>query len=344
MADDPAIDAIDGQAQAHGHDHAAITPESDRKWLLASLSVIVLFMVAEVVAGLVSGSLALLADAGHMLTDAAALALAILSSRLAQRPARGSYTYGFTRIDAVSAQANGITLLVLAAWFYIEAVRRLVAPSHVGGSLVLVVALIGVLVNLLAVMLASRANKASLNVRGAVAHVVNDLWAFAATAVAGAVILITGWARADAVASLVVASLMVYSGCGLIRASGRVFLEAAPEGVDPRQIGVDMAAVGGVTEVHDLHVWDLGSSEPALSAHIVVGPEQDCHVVANAVRKVLMDRHHISHATLQADHRHAKTLVLDDCGGSSGHGPGYVRPEVGAPADAASLAVVDPSR
>ncbi|MDQ1731924.1 MAG: cobalt-zinc-cadmium efflux system protein, partial [Pseudonocardiales bacterium] len=307
--DGPPRDPHDHQLAAPGHSHAghvhaAVSAETDRRWLFASLSVIVAFMAGEVVVGLLAGSLALLADAGHMLTDAGALALAIVASRLAQRPARGSYTYGFARVDAVSAQANGITLLLLAGWFAIQAVRRLFSAPEVQGGLVLSVALIGIVANLIAVLLASQANKASLNVRGAVAHVVTDLWAFVATAVAGAVILLTGWSRADAVASLVVAALMVYSGLGLVRAAGRVFLEAAPAGLTPRLIGQAMAAAEGVVEVHDLHVWDLGGSEPALSAHVVVDPGHDCHRVAESVRSLLAVDHGISHATLQADHSH----------------------------------------
>ncbi|MDQ1736296.1 MAG: cobalt-zinc-cadmium efflux system protein [Pseudonocardiales bacterium] len=329
----PNVAVAEDRGHAHGHAHAtpvAVTAATDRKWLFASLSVIVAFMSGEVVVGLMSGSLALIADAGHMLTDAAALGLAIAASKIAQRPAKGSYTYGFTRIDAVSAQANGITLLILAAWFCVQAVQRLFSPPDVEGVPVIVVALIGVVVNLVAMALAGRANQASLNVRGALAHVVNDLWAFAATAIAGAIIVATGWARADAVASLVVAALMVYSGFGLIRASGRVFLEAAPVGVDPRSVGADMAAVAGVNEVHDLHVWDLGGSEPALSAHVVVSSEFDCHDVAASVRSVLEQRHHISHATLQADHRRSGQDVAEDPCASAGHGPGYVRLDSGS--------------
>jgi cobalt-zinc-cadmium efflux system protein len=297
---------------------------ADRRWLSAALAVIVAFLVFEVAVGLAVGSLALLTDAGHLLTDAGALAVAIAATGIARRPARGAYTYGFTRIDAVSAQANGILLLLLAAWFSVAAVRRLFDPPDVPGGAVLVVALVGIAVNLLAVLLAARADRSSLNVRGALAHLVTDLWAFVATALAGAVMLLTGWTRADAVASLVVAALMVRSGVGLVRSAGRVFLEAAPNGTDPARIGRSMAGVAGVREVHDLHVWDLGAGEPALSAHLVIETSHDCHEVARGVRQVLSDTHRISHATLQADHQHGdRPLVGDDCT-LGGHGPGYV--------------------
>lgn len=309
----------------HGHSqHRHGGPDADRRWLSAALAVIVAFLACEVVVGLTVGSLALLTDAGHMLTDALALAVAVVAAGLARRPARGAYTYGFTRIDAVSAQANGITLLLLAAWFAVAAVRRLFDPPDVPGAAVLVVALIGIAVNLVAVLLAARADQASLNVRGALAHLVTDLWAFVATAAAGAVMLLTGWTRADAVASLVVAVLMVRSGIGLVRSAGRVFLEAAPNGTDPALIGRSMAAVAGVREVHDLHVWDLGAGEPALSAHLVIESSHDCHEVAHGVRQVLAGEHRISHATLQADHQHGnRTSVGDDCTAGR-HGPGYV--------------------
>lgn len=298
--------------------------EADRRWLSAALAVIVAFGVCEVTVGLAVGSLALLTDAGHLLTDAGALAVAIIASRISQRPARGAYTYGFTRIDAVSAQANGITLLLLAAWFGVAAVRRLFDPPDVPGGAVLAVAVIGIAVNLLAVALAAKADQDSLNVRGALAHLMTDLWAFVATAVAGAVMLLTGWVRADAVASLVVAGLMAYSGVGLVRSAGRVFLEAAPNGTDPARIGRSMASVAGVREVHDLHVWDLGAGEPALSAHLVIDASHDCHEVARAVRRVLAQTHRIVHATLQADHQHGdRPLVGDDCAPDR-HGPGYV--------------------
>lgn len=309
-----------------GHAHASIAPEADRRWLLAALLVIAGFMVAEVVVGIAVGSLALLGDAGHMLTDAAALGLAIAASKLAQRPARGAYTYGFTRIDALSAQANGITLLLLAVGVCVEAVRRLLRPGEVGGTAVIVVAVVGVGVNVLAVAMTSRANRASLNIAGALAHLLNDLWAFVATLLAGVVIVITGWNRADAVASLVVVALMVYSGLRLIRSSGRVFLEAAPTGFDPQRIGSDMASVPGVTEVHDLHVWDLGAHQPALSAHLTVSPAYDCHDVSAKVRRLLAQVHGVRHTTLQADHAGAGASPGgEDC--SASHGPGY-RPDV----------------
>jgi cobalt-zinc-cadmium efflux system protein len=305
----------------HGHDHGAATGEADRRWLTLALVVLTAFTVGEAIAGLAIGSLALLSDAGHLVTDVVALAIAVLASKIAARPARGAFTYGFSRVDALSGQANGITLLLLAFWFLIEAVDRFMHPPEVSGGAMTVIALIGVAVNVVVVGLAARANANSLNVRGAVAHLINDLWAFILTAIAGLVIMKTGWTQADALASVAIAGLMIFAGIDLIRKSGRIFLEAAPIGVEPSLIGQDMADVEGVGQVHDLHVWELGAGEPALSAHVMVLESFDCHEVAEKVRQVLADLHHISHATLQADHLR-DAMAHDDC--ASNHGPGYV--------------------
>ena len=307
-----------------GHQHRHPAPAGDRRWLLAALGVVVAFMAAEVVAGLLAHSLALIADAGHMLTDAAALLLAVIASRLAERPARGAYTYGFARVDALSGQANGITLLLLAAWFTVEGIRRLVDPAAVHGGLVAVVAVIGVVVNVAATGLASRANRASLNVKGVLAHLVTDIWAFVATLAAGLVILGTGWTRADPIASLLIAVLMAWTGVHLVRAAGRVFLEAAPKGLDPQALGDELASVDGVAEVHDLHVWVLGSEASAMSAHVLVQPDFDCHEVAAVLRSRLADGHGIDHVTLQVDHEEQQLHAADNC--ADAHGVVHVSP------------------
>jgi len=305
--------------RTHGHAHGHAGPQADRRWLSAALALIVAFMGAEVTAGLLAHSLALLTDAGHLLTDAAALLVAVIASRIAERPARGAYTYGFARVDALSGQANGITLLLLAVWFTVEAVRRLADPPPAAGAVMTIVALAGVAVNIAATTLAARADRRSLNVRGAVAHLVNDLWAFMATLVAGVVIIVTGWTRADAIASLVVASLMIWTGIGLVRAAGRVFLEAAPSGMDPRQVGGELAAVDGVAQVHDLHVWEIGSGEAAVSAHVLVRAPRDCHAVGAVLRELLAQRYGIAHVTLQIDHEPRPGQSGDHC--VDAHGP-----------------------
>jgi cobalt-zinc-cadmium efflux system protein len=321
-----------GHSHGHGHTHGPVhgrrtardsAAESDRRWLVAALTVLALFTLGEAAAGLIVGSLALLSDAGHLLTDVAALALAVFTSRFSRRPARGVFTYGFTRVDALSGQANGITLILLALWFGVSSIRRLIHPTLVSGPTVTAVALVGVLVNLLVAWLASRADRRGLNVRGVLVHLFTDLWAFGVTAAAGAVIWATGWLRADAVASAVIALLMIRSGAGLVRESARVFLEGAPIGMEPDVVGDAMAAVSGVAEVHDLHVWDLGSGEAALSAHVAVQPDFDCHQVADAVRGLLADQHDIFHATLQADHHHGEDGPGSAADCADTHGPGY---------------------
>ena len=252
---------------------------SGGRYLAAALALIAAFMAAEVTIGLLAHSLALISDAAHMLTDAAGIALALTAMRLSARPPAGGYTYGLRRTEILSAQANGITLLLLSAWLTYEAVRRLIAPSAVAGGAVLGTALAGLAVNAFAAALTARADRRSLNVEGAFRHILTDAYAFAATAIAGLIVIIAGFDRADAVASLVVVALMAKAGIGLLRESGRIFLEAAPPELSPDAIGRAMAAREGVVEVHDLHIWQITSGMPAASAHVLVGPGLDCHAV-----------------------------------------------------------------
>jgi cobalt-zinc-cadmium efflux system protein len=286
-----------------GHSHG-VTADADRRYLVIALSLIVAFMLAEVVVGLVANSLALLADAGHMTSDAAALGLGILAINLAARPAVGAYTFGLRRAEILSAQANGITLLGLAIFFIVVAIRRLVHPPDVHGGLVLVVALVGVAVNLAATLVLLRANRESMNIEGSFQHILTDLYAFVATVIAGAIIMTTGFTRADPIASLFVAGLMVKAGYGLLRDSWRIFLEAAPRGLNPDQIEQDMRQVGGILDIYDFHVWEVTSGFPALSAHVLVEDGCDCHERRLRLEQLLVDRYRIDHATLQVDHPH----------------------------------------
>lgn len=295
-----------------GHDHgAAVSADSDVRYLTAALGLILAFMAAEVALGLAAHSLALLSDAGHMLTDAAALGLALFAMRLAARPASGPWTYGLRRAEILSAQANGITLLVLVAVFTVEAARRLVSPPAVAGGLVTGTALAGIVVNAAAVLLIGRANRTSLNVEGAFQHILSDAWAFVATAAAGIVVLTTGFARADAIASLFVAALMARAGYGLVRDAWRIFLEGAPEGIDPAAVGAALAADPQVAEVHDLHIWTISSGFAALSAHVLVVPGEDCHAVSGRLRELLREEYGIRHATLQVDHAAGALLAVE---------------------------------
>ena len=288
----------------HGHvGHAhGVSADADGRKLAIALGLILGFMLFEVVVGIVAHSLALLSDAAHMLTDAAAIGLSIVAIRLAARPARGVMTYGLKRVEILSAQANGVTLLVLGLLIVVEAIRRLVSPPDVQGGLVLVVALVGIVVNLLAVLVLAKANRQSLNVEGSFQHILTDLYAFIATAIAGAIIWQTGFLRADGIASLIVAALMLRSSYGLLRDSGRVFLEAAPRGLDPQRIGTTLAQQPGVAEIHDLHIWEITSGFPALTAHVIVRRDCDCHAHRLRLAALLDEQYGISHSTLQVEH------------------------------------------
>ena len=297
-------------AHDHGHDHAS--REVQRGALKAALALIVTYMMAEVVAGALTSSLALLSDAAHMLTDAVALAVSLVAASLAARPAKGAMTYGLGRAEILSAQANGVTLLVLGVLIVVDSIRRLVSPPHVDGLPVLIVALAGVIVNLAAAAILARGSegKRSLNMEGSYRHIVTDLYGFVATAVAAGVILATGFARADALASLVIAGLLLYASYGLLLQSGRVFMEAAPTDLDPDAIGRALAAQPGVVEIHDLHVWEVTSGFPALSAHVVVHAGDDCHERRHALQQLISERFGIEHTTLQVDHEAAPQQPL----------------------------------
>jgi cobalt-zinc-cadmium efflux system protein len=311
--------AHDHAHHAHGHgDHAhgpghlhGFSGDADRGRLAVALGLIAALMAVEVVVGIAAHSLALLSDAAHMLTDAGALALALVAIRLARRPAGGAFTFGLRRAEILSAQFNGATLLVLGVLIVIEGVRRIVHPPDVHGTAVLVVALVGVAVNLAATWVLAGANRKSLNVEGAYQHLLTDLAAFIATAIAGVVIIVTGYGRADGVAALFVAAIMLRAAWSLLRESGRVFLEAAPRGIDVDEIGNAMARADGVVEVHDLHVWEVSSGFPALAAHVVVTRDCDCHVRRGELDTMLRERFGIEHTTLQMDHEGGDLVQLE---------------------------------
>jgi cobalt-zinc-cadmium efflux system protein len=294
----------------HHHDHG-VTADADGRKLAIALALIAGFMCVEVAVGIVAGSLALLSDAAHMLTDAGALALSLVAIRLARRPARGAMTYGLKRTEILAAAINGSTLLVLGVLIVVEGVRRIVSPPDVEGGLVLAVAIVGVAVNLIATWVLAQANRESLNVEGAFQHILTDLAAFVATAIAGAIMLATDFTRADGIAALFVAALMLRAAGMLLRESGRVFLEASPRGLDPDAIGRRMAGHDGVNEVHDLHVWEVTSGFPALSAHVLVGRDTDCHDVRRTLEAMLHDEFEIEHTTLQVEHEGGDLLEIE---------------------------------
>jgi cobalt-zinc-cadmium efflux system protein len=292
----------DAHGQSPGQDGGA---SSDLRCLAGALGLIASFMVGEVVAATVGGSLALLADAGHMLTDVAALGAGVFAARLARRPPSGVWTYGLKRAEILSAAANGVSLAAIGLVIVVEAARRLASPQPVAGAVVVATALAGAAVSLAAALLLARANRSSLNVRAAFAHVLTDLYAFGGTALAGVVIVVTGWERADALASLFVAALMARAAFGLLRDAGRVLLQGAPEELDLRDIRLHLRAVPHVLDVHDLHAWTVTSGLPTLSAHVVV--EDHCFTTGHApqlldaLQGCLAGHFDVAHATFQLE-------------------------------------------
>jgi len=296
----------------HGHAHThAPAADADRRWLGIALALIVGFMLVEIAAGVLADSLALLSDAAHMLTDAGAITLALVAARLAAGPARGRFTFGFGRAEILSAQLNGAVLLALAAIIGWEAVHRLADPPAVEGGIVVAVGALGALVNVSAAWALSRAERRSLNVEGARAHVLADLYGSVAAVAAGLAVVLAGFEQADGIAALVVAVLMLRSGGSLVLEAGRVLLEGAPSGITPREVGEAMAAHPGVQEVHDLHIWEVTSGFPALSAHVLVGRDTDCHDARRALERILHDEFRIEHTTLQVDHDGSDLLEIE---------------------------------
>ena len=298
-------------SHAHGHDHShALSADADRRYLTVALVLILGFMAFEVVIGIVAHSLALISDAGHMLTDAGALILSLLVIRLVQRPSGEDLTYGMRRAEVLSGQANGAVLLVLGVLVSYEAISRLIHPPAVSGVLVTVVAGIGIVVNIIAAWVLAKANRESLNVEGSFQHILTDLYAFIGTFIAGAVIIMTGFDRADAIASLAVAALMIRSGYVLQRKSIRVLLESAPEATAPSEVGWAMARTPQVSQVHDLHLWELTPGTPILTAHVLVAKGADCHAIRRSLEELLREKFRIAHTTLQVDHAQDQLLSI----------------------------------
>lgn len=259
-------------------------------------------MVAEIVGGLLTDSLALLADAGHMLSDSFSLFLALGAVALAGRPATARRTYGFKRAEILAALINGVLLVVVSIWIVIEAIGRMGDPPDVLGGWMLVVAVAGLIVNLVAAWVLSRSAGESLNVKAALRHVLADLAGSVGVILAALIILTTGWELADPIVSIIISVLIALSAWSILRDSVDVLLEAAPPGLDTEKIGYSMAALKGVKQVHDLHVWEITSGMPMLSAHVLVGPDDDCHHIRRDLELLLEGEFEIGHTTLQVEH------------------------------------------
>jgi cobalt-zinc-cadmium efflux system protein len=289
-----------------GHDHGRV---ESRRALAIALALTGSYTVVEVVGGVVAGSLALLADAVHMLSDNVALGAALVAAWLAAKPATPERSYGLRRAEVLAALGNGVLLVALAIWIFVEAVVRIRDPGDVLGGWMLAIALVGMGVNVAAGLVLSRARTHSLNVEAAFRHVFADLLGSLGVAVAAVVILATGWVEADPVVSLLIGVLVLASAWSILRDSTEILLESTPRGMDAYALGRRLASAPGVVEVHDLHVWTITSGFPALSAHVLVRPGEDCHGRRRELERLLHDEFGIDHTTLQVDHANDAALV-----------------------------------
>ena len=285
---------------AHPHEHDA--GWGSARALLLALVATAGYTVVEVVAGLLTGSLALLADAAHMLSDNVSIALALVAIVLSRRPSTPRRTYGFKRAEVLAALANGVALVVLALWIFYEAVQRFGDPPEVLGGWMLAVGALGIGVNVGAGGILIRGRGESLNVEAAFRHVLADLLGSLGVVAAALVIVVTGWVEADPLVSVVIGVLVLASSWTILRDSTSILLEAAPRGIDTRAVGERLAAAPGVVEVHDLHIWTITSGFPALSAHVLVGRGEDCDARRRELEQVLSGEFGIEHTTLQVDH------------------------------------------
>lgn len=289
--------------------HLSVVRARNRRVLTVVLGLTLAFTVVEIVGGVLTGSLALLADAVHMLSDNLALALALLAVWLAGRPSTPTRSFGYQRAEILAALANGVILVLIAVWIFVEAWGRLMDPPDVLAGWMAVVAGVGLAVNLAAAAILARAGHDTLNMRAALRHVIADALGSAGVLVAALVILVTGWRYADPLAGALIAVAVLASSWSVLRDSVNILLEAAPKGIDVGELGRRLAQMPGVVEVHDLHVWTITSGFPALSAHVLVERDDDCHARRRELEELLLTEYGIEHTTLQVDHAAPPSLV-----------------------------------
>lgn len=292
-----------------GHEHDG-GRAADRKALGIALGLTASYTVAEVVGGLLTGSLALLADAAHMLSDNVSIALALFAVWLAAKPPSPERTFGFKRAEILAALVNGVTLVAVSAWIFYEAARRFDDPPDVLGGWMLAVAVVGLLVNVAAGFAMWRSRGQSLNLEAAFRHVLADLLGSVGVIAAALIILLTGWLLADPLVSVLIGVLVLASAWRVLRDSVRILLEATPEGIDARDVARSIAAQERVVDVHDLHIWTITSGFPALSAHVLVDAEADCHAARRDLEQILEREYAIVHTTLQVDHAAAELVQV----------------------------------
>jgi cobalt-zinc-cadmium efflux system protein len=301
-------------SSAHGHDHARGGHAHHHgggslRSLTIALVLNAAYTLVEAIAAIAAGSLSLLADAGHNLSDVVALSVAAGAVLLARRPATPNRSFGFRRAEILAALVNAVSLLVIAIVVFVGAARRFADPPEVPGGWLVVVASLGLLVNALGAAAVFRRDRRDLNLRAAYVHLVGDALGSLGVIVTGVVIVTTGWPYADPIAGALIAVYLVVSSWSVLRESTLVLLEATPRGLDAEEIGRAIAGEPGVVEVHDLHVWQITSGFPSLSAHVLVHEGDDCHAIRRNVELMLGDRFGISHTTLQVDHEHVARLL-----------------------------------
>ena len=284
------------------HEHPHEERGESRRALTVVLVMTAGFTACEVVGGLLTGSLALLADAGHMISDNLSLGLALFAVWLAGRPETPERSFGYKRAEILAALANGVTLVAVSIWIFIEAYSRLREPPEILGGPMLAIAALGLLVNAAGAIVLSRSSGGNLNTQGALRHVVADALGSIGVIIAALVIVLTGWRYADPLVSVVIGALILASSWSLLRDSTNILLEASPRDMNAEEVGRKMAGAEGVAEVHDLHIWTITSGFPALSAHVLVGQNEDCHARRRELEDLLAREYGISHTTLQVDH------------------------------------------
>jgi cobalt-zinc-cadmium efflux system protein len=304
----PTTEPAPSSAHLHAHHdgdakHAHFVEERSQTILAWALGLTLCFALVEVVAGFLSNSLALISDAGHMVTDAAALGLALLAQMIAKRPPSAKHSFGFGRAEALAAFVNGLVMLAVVGWIIFEAAQRFATPQPVKGAMVFVVAAIGLLINILVAWVLSH-DKHSMNTRAALVHVMGDLLGSIAALVAGAVIYVWGWMQIDPLLSVFVSLLILKSTVGILRESYHFLMEGVPHHIDYLQIGSDLGQIPGVRSVHDLHVWDMSPGQPALIGHLEIDDLDSWPSVLQAVKAMLLARHGIDHITLQPEAHH----------------------------------------
>jgi cobalt-zinc-cadmium efflux system protein len=293
-----------GHGHHHGHSHAAGV--TDERRIAAAFLIIFVFMLIEAAGGLFSGSLALLADAGHMVSDSAALGMSWAALRIGRRPADQHRSYGYQRLEVLVAFANGCSLFVIAGWITIEAVLRFAQPVPVLGGPMLAIAVVGLLANLLAFLVLNGASRENLNMRSAWLHVLGDMLGFVVAIVAALVILATGWSPIDPILSILVALLILKSAGGIVRSSAHILLEGTPPGLDLQALGADLeASIEAVEEVHHIHAWSLTAERTMVTLHVRCAPGTPPGEVIPAVAQRLRQRFGVDHSTIQLD--------CDDC-------------------------------